>query len=135
MAGIAFGSAAKRLHRSRTHDEKNKRLSDPHGRKPPLNASTASEVVEKLLDIHHAPSKPRWRKEQERLLARHLHKKQMQFLNEASGAVEMDPAAEGMMLAWKKLFASPAALKQKGEAFWMPCHKTQPYALLIATTA
>jgi SAM-dependent methyltransferase len=71
---------------------------------------------------------------------------QMEFLNEVSGAVEMSPimrqyskeeyegsiAREGMMFAWKQLFASPEAAAQKGEAFWKPCHETQPYALLIA---
>jgi SAM-dependent methyltransferase len=71
---------------------------------------------------------------------------QMLFLNEATGAVEINPimhrytqeeyedaaAQEGMMLAWKTLFASPEAITQKGEEFWRPCHETQPYALLIA---
>jgi SAM-dependent methyltransferase len=71
---------------------------------------------------------------------------QMQFLNEETGAVEMDPimhqytrqeyehaaAQEGMMIGWKELHASLDALAQKGEAFWRPCHETQPYALLIA---
>jgi len=71
---------------------------------------------------------------------------QMEFLNEVSGAVEMNPithqytreeyegaaAHEGMTLQWKKLFASPEAIAQKGEEFWRPCHETQPYALLIA---
>jgi hypothetical protein len=42
-----------------------KRLSDPNGHKPPVNAPAASEVVEKFLEIHHAQSRPRWRKEQE----------------------------------------------------------------------
>jgi SAM-dependent methyltransferase len=71
---------------------------------------------------------------------------QMQFLNEETGAVEMDPimhqytrqeyehaaVQEGMMIEWKELHASLDALAQKGEAFWRPCHETQPYALLIA---
>jgi site-specific recombinase XerD len=47
-------------------------LSDPEGQKKPVNAPPAGEVVEKFLEIHHARSKPRWRKEQERLLTRHL---------------------------------------------------------------
>jgi SAM-dependent methyltransferase len=71
---------------------------------------------------------------------------QMLFLNEATGAVEMNPimrqygheeyelaiAQEGMTFAWKTLFASPEAVAQKGEEFWTPCHEAQPYALLIA---
>jgi len=73
---------------------------------------------------------------------------QMEFLNEGSGAVEMNPilhqysteeyvsaaAQEGMNCEWKKLFARPEAVSQKGEEFWRPCHETQPYALLIAQT-
>src|SRR5262249_37197760 len=64
---------------------------------------------------------------------------QMLFLNEASGAVEMNPimrqysheeyedaaAPEGMAVTWKTLFASPEAVAQKGEAFWKPCHEAQ----------
>ena len=71
---------------------------------------------------------------------------QMEFLNEISGAVEMNPimrqytnveyedaaAREGMMVEWKTLFASSEAVTAKGEAFWRRCHETQPYALLIA---
>jgi SAM-dependent methyltransferase len=71
---------------------------------------------------------------------------QMEFLNEASGAVEMNPimhrytqdeyegavAQEGMTFEWKTLFASPEALAEKGDAFWRRCHETQPYVLLIA---
>jgi MFS transporter, OFA family, oxalate/formate antiporter len=71
---------------------------------------------------------------------------QMEFLNEASGAVEMNPIMHqytreeyeaaavqgGMTFEWKTLFASPEALTQKGEEFWRRCHETQPYALLIA---
>ena len=73
---------------------------------------------------------------------------QMEFLNEGSGAVEMSPilhqyskeeyesaaAQEGMKCEWKKLFAQPEAVSQKGEEFWRPCHETQPYALLVAQT-
>jgi hypothetical protein len=72
----------------------------------------------------------------------------MEFLNEGSGAVEMDPilhqyskeeyesaaAQEGTKCEWKKLFARPEAVSKKGEEFWRPCHETQPYALLIAQT-
>ena len=71
---------------------------------------------------------------------------QMQFLNEITGAVEMNPimhryakeeyedaaAQEGMTFEWKTLLASPPAITQKGRAFWRPCHETQPYALFIA---
>jgi SAM-dependent methyltransferase len=71
---------------------------------------------------------------------------QMEFLNESSGAVEMNPimhrytkdeyegaiAQEGMTFEWKTLFASPEALAEKGDAFWRRCHETQPYVLLIA---
>jgi len=41
-------------------------------------------------------------------------------------------AEEGMTFEWKKLFARPEAVRQKGEEFWRPCHETQPYALLVA---
>ena len=71
---------------------------------------------------------------------------QMEFLNEASGVVEMNPimhqytkeeyesaiAQGGMRFEWKKLFATPEAVTQRGEEFWRPCHETQPYALLVA---
>ena len=71
---------------------------------------------------------------------------QMQFLNEVTGAIEMNPimhryskeeyedavTQEGLMFEWKQLLASPPAIAQKGEQFWRPCHETQPYALLIA---
>jgi 2-polyprenyl-3-methyl-5-hydroxy-6-metoxy-1,4-benzoquinol methylase len=73
---------------------------------------------------------------------------QAEFLNEETGAVEMETIAhqyskedfesaaaqEGMTCEWKKLFAEPEAVKQKGEEFWRPCHETQPYALLVAQT-
>jgi 2-polyprenyl-3-methyl-5-hydroxy-6-metoxy-1,4-benzoquinol methylase len=72
----------------------------------------------------------------------------VEFLNEASGAVEMitiahqystedfesAAAQEGMKCEWKKLFALPEAVSQKGEEFWRPCHETQPYALLVVQT-
>jgi hypothetical protein len=38
---------------------------------------------------------------------------------------EMKPAA------WKKLFATPDAVRQMGASFWRPCHEHQPYALFI----
>jgi hypothetical protein len=52
-----------------------RRLSDPQGQKQPVIAPPASEVVENFLEIHHARSRPRWRREQERLLTRHLLEK------------------------------------------------------------
>jgi integrase len=52
-----------------------RRLSDPNGQKQPEVAPPARGVVEKFLETHHARSRPRWRKEQERLLTRHLLKK------------------------------------------------------------
>jgi 2-polyprenyl-3-methyl-5-hydroxy-6-metoxy-1,4-benzoquinol methylase len=71
---------------------------------------------------------------------------QMEFLNEASGAVEMNPimhqytkdeyedaiTQEGMTFAWNALLPALEALKQKGAMFWRPCLETQLYALLIA---
>jgi MFS transporter, OFA family, oxalate/formate antiporter len=71
---------------------------------------------------------------------------QMDFLNDVSGAVEMNPimrhytreeyegaaAQEGMTPEWKTLFATPEAVAQKGGEFWRRCHETQPYAVLIA---
>ena len=71
---------------------------------------------------------------------------QVEFLNEDSGAVEIRlvahqyskteyecaAAQEGMTCEWKKLFAQPEAVSQKGEKFWRTCHETQPYALLVA---
>ena len=73
---------------------------------------------------------------------------QVEFLNEGTGEVEMNTIAhqysredyesaaaqEGMKCEWKKLFARPEAVSQKGEEFWRPCHETQPYALLVAQT-
>jgi cyclopropane fatty-acyl-phospholipid synthase-like methyltransferase len=73
---------------------------------------------------------------------------QVEFLNEDSGAVEIRlvvhqysktdyesaAAQEGMRCEWKKLFAQPEAVSQKGEEFWRPCHETQPYALLVVQT-
>jgi SAM-dependent methyltransferase len=70
---------------------------------------------------------------------------QMDFLNEISGVVEMNPimhqytmeeyqsaaTKEGMKFEWKKVFAVPEAVAQKGEEFWRPCHEAQPYALLV----
>src|SRR5262249_15466997 len=36
------------------------------------NAPAGGEVVREFLEIHHARSRPRWRKEQERLLTKHF---------------------------------------------------------------
>ena len=71
---------------------------------------------------------------------------QMEFLNEVSGVVEMNTishqytkeeyesavAQAGMTFKWKKLFAVPEAVTQKGEEFWRPCHEAQLFALLVA---
>jgi SAM-dependent methyltransferase len=72
----------------------------------------------------------------------------MEFLDEVSGkqvqeakmhqysVAEFEQAAiaGGMRpQAWKELFASPEAMKLKGERFWQPCHQHQPYAMYIAT--
>lgn len=37
-----------------------------------VEAPSCSKVVETFLDVHHAQSRPRWRKEQERLLTKHF---------------------------------------------------------------
>jgi len=70
-----------------------------------------------------------------------------EFLDRASGRVEMTvevhqytseeferAAISGGMkpMAWRKLFATPGAVRQMGTAFWQPCHEHQPYALFIA---
>ena len=70
------------------------------------------------------------------------------FLDRASGRVEMTveenhqytseeferAALSGGMkpAAWRKLFASPDAVRQMGASFWQPCHEHQPFALFIA---
>ena len=48
------------------------RLSDPGGQSTVVDADAAAEVVKKFIDIHHAQSRPRSRKEQERLLTKHF---------------------------------------------------------------
>ena len=48
------------------------RLSDRSGRSAVEDAPAGGEVVKKFIDIHHAQSRPRWRKEQERLLTKHF---------------------------------------------------------------
>jgi len=74
---------------------------------------------------------------------------QMEFLNEVSGAIEMNPimhqytrdeyesavTQEGMKFEWKKLFASPQPGEKWNEELWRACHETQPYALLVAQNA
>ena len=37
--------------------------------------------------------------------------------------------------AWKKLFATRAAVEQMGASFWQPRHEHQPFALFIARKA
>ena len=69
------------------------------------------------------------------------------FLDRASGRVEMTvevhqytseeferAAISGGMkpAAWRKLFATPDAVRQMGASFWRPCHEHQPYALFVA---
>jgi hypothetical protein len=69
-----------------------------------------------------------------------------EFLDRASGRVEMTmegaqytseeferAAISGGMepAAWRKLFATPDAVRQMGASFWQPCHEHQPYALFV----
>jgi toxoflavin synthase len=69
-----------------------------------------------------------------------------EFLDRASGRVEMtleahqftseefeQAAISGGMkpAAWRKLFATPDAVRQMGASFWQPCHEHQPYALFV----
>ena len=69
------------------------------------------------------------------------------FLDRASGRVEMTvevhqytseeferAAISGGMkpAGWRKLFATPDAVRQMGASFWRPCHEHQPYALFVA---
>ena len=49
-----------------------RRLSDRNGQAAVEEAESAGEVVKKFIDVHHAQSRPRWRKEQERLLTKHF---------------------------------------------------------------
>ena len=70
-----------------------------------------------------------------------------EFLDRASGRVEMilvahqftseefeQAAISGGMrpAAWRKLFATPDAVRQMGASFWQPCHEHQPFALFVA---
>jgi toxoflavin synthase len=72
---------------------------------------------------------------------------QVEFLDRASGRVEMmveghqykseefeRAAISGGMkpAAWRKLFATPDAVRQMGASFWQPCHEHQRYALFVA---
>ena len=75
------------------------------------------------------------------------HNIRTDFLDRTSGRVEMTlegnhqytseeferAAISGEMkpAAWKKLFATPDAVRQIGASFWRPCHEHQPYALFI----
>ena len=69
------------------------------------------------------------------------------FLDRAFGRVEMTvegnhqytseeferAAISGGMkpAAWRKLFATPDAVRQMGASFWQPCHEHQPFALFV----
>ena len=69
------------------------------------------------------------------------------FLDRAFGRVEMTvegnhqytseeferAAISGGMkpAAWRKLFATPNAVRQMGASFWQPCHEHQPFALFV----
>ena len=70
-----------------------------------------------------------------------------EFLDRTSGRVEIAAethqyardeyeraAIDGGMkpLLWRKLFATPDAIKGMGASFWQPCHEHQPFALFIA---
>jgi toxoflavin synthase len=85
------------------------------------------------------------------LVIRRLHRLEgnnirAEFLDRASGRVEMileqhqfmseefeQAAISGGMkpVAWRKLFATPDAVRQMGASFWQPCHEHQPYALFV----
>jgi toxoflavin synthase len=69
-----------------------------------------------------------------------------EFLDRTSGRVEMtvephqytceeyeQAAIFGGMkpVAWRKLFATPDAVRQMGASFWQPCHEHQPFALFV----
>jgi SAM-dependent methyltransferase len=71
-----------------------------------------------------------------------------EFLDRTTGRVEMTvegqqyqytseqyerAAISGGMkpVAWRKLFATPDAVRQMGDSFWQPCHEHQPFALFI----
>jgi toxoflavin synthase len=71
----------------------------------------------------------------------------VEFMDRASGRVEMTveghqykseeferAAISGGMkpVAWRKLFATPDAVREMGASFWRPCHEHQPYALFVA---
>jgi hypothetical protein len=71
MAGIASSSAI--IHRRRSRQRGSRRTgSYPRGQSTEQEAPGAAEVVKKFIEIHHAQSRPRWRKEQERLLTKHF---------------------------------------------------------------
>jgi hypothetical protein len=71
-----------------------------------------------------------------------------EFLDRTSGRVEMtveghqyqytskeyeQAAIHGGMkpVAWRKLFATPDAIRQMSASFWQPCHEHQPFALFV----
>jgi Arm DNA-binding domain len=47
-------------------------LSDRNGKSAAVDAPPAGEVVKNFIDVHHAKTRPRTRKEQERLLTKHF---------------------------------------------------------------
>ena len=49
-----------------------RRLSDRSMQSTEIDAERSEKVVENFIAIHHAKSRPRWRKEQERLLTKHF---------------------------------------------------------------
>jgi toxoflavin synthase len=75
------------------------------------------------------------------------NKVRTEFLEQTSGRVKMtaevrrytrqeyeQAAIAGGMKpeAWRKLFATPDAVRQIGTSFWQPCHEHQPFALFLA---
>jgi toxoflavin synthase len=75
------------------------------------------------------------------------NKVKTEFLDRTSGRVEMtvegvhqytseeyeQAAIRGGMkpAEWRKLFATPDAIRQMGASFWQPCHEHQPFALFV----
>jgi len=75
------------------------------------------------------------------------NKVRSEFMDRTSGRVEMVAEAHqytreeyeraavagGMKPeAWRKLFATPGAVRQIGASFWQPCHEHEPFALFVA---
>jgi SAM-dependent methyltransferase len=74
------------------------------------------------------------------------NKMRVDFLDRTSGRVEMTVEVHqytseeyeqaaicgGMKpVAWRKLYATPDAVRQMGASFWQPCHEHQPFALFV----